>query len=271
MADYEGYELNDEGEYPNYTREIQLFHDIIDHLPPNGTTYVSTQHRHSALSTPSAGSDGVSVNESGEVTLPFMTPGVVLADAAGKLAATGAITSAMLLTPGDTYVLVGGTTGIGGSASLTHNGTTLTTPGIRTTVGTLKVGANDVNTVGLTYASDVTNTFTGTVGIDISSGWAKCFSHKLGQLVDMWFEVYGETGIGENVEIPLPYQMYNLSQFTPDWCVQALQGTSYAIGHVYPHAGMTGMVVHPDAGVTGWQDDSSPRKVRGHIRYYAVD
>jgi hypothetical protein len=90
---YHAYELNQYLESPWYDREIGLFEAIIDKLPDADKAYVSSQHYHSKLSTPTSGTTILSVNDSSQIIMAGLTgiAGYLQVDAGGvvTVGATG--------------------------------------------------------------------------------------------------------------------------------------------------------------------------------------
>lgn len=77
MYIYKDYALNSLYDDPWYTVEQTAFQTIIDKLPTAASTSVTTQHHHSRLSEPTADTSAIVVAETGMITMPLESNGIV--------------------------------------------------------------------------------------------------------------------------------------------------------------------------------------------------
>ena len=296
MFTYNGYTLNGYLNSPNYDTEIALFKDILDQLPARGTTSVTTQHHHARISSPTADVSALTVGESGIMSAPLLSAGVLQVNADKTIGATG-IALLNITSPGTGRIPYAGSTGFGSAATLTFDGTRLFTPeivamNIRFTTGaylylngssepaitsitngtTVVLGADVYTTQ---YAS-ITPAILGVSGIFAGANGINCYWKKLGKEVDFWYMVAGATGVGGSVSIGLPVSADSTQQYFSAYVKVTYGGSCGVWGQVYTSgcavidAGCTGLNLYQsDNNSVGWTGTGA-RTIQGHIRYYAA-
>jgi hypothetical protein len=88
---YKKYTLNSYLDEPWYAKEIALFEAILDKLPDYDKTYVSTQHYHSRIGAPTAGTTVISVDDSNNAIFSQLGAGVALIDSSHIMGVTGCV------------------------------------------------------------------------------------------------------------------------------------------------------------------------------------